>query len=192
MKNKMNAILKMKQPQTKTKACSFIGAVNYYRSLWPHRGHLLAPVSKLTGNNKIVWEERKERDFNSVKALMVSNCINKYPNDSKTFHIYTDASDYQLGAAIIQDSKLITHSHTTAGDPSYSKKLTNTQHNYATTKKELLSIVMCLKEYCKILQGGVVYVYTDNQNLTFNTFSVQQVLCWRIFMDDLDCLPQLY
>ena len=45
---------------------------------------------------------------------------------------------------------------------------------------------MCLKEYCKILQGGVVRVYTDHKNLTFNTLSVQQVLCWRIFMNKFD------
>ena len=42
---------------------------------------------------------------------------------------------------------------------------------------------MCLKEFCKILQGGVVRVYTDHKNLTFNILSVHQVLRWRIFMD---------
>ena len=45
---------------------------------------------------------------------------------------------------------------------------------------------MCLKEYRKILQGGVVRVYTDHKNLTFNTLSVQRVLRWRIFMDEFD------
>ena len=40
-----------------------------------------------------------------------------------------------------------------------SKKLIDTQHNYTSTEKELLAIVMCLKEYQKILQGGAVCVY---------------------------------
>ena len=45
---------------------------------------------------------------------------------------------------------------------------------------------MCLKEYQKILQGGVVRVYIDHKNLTFNTLSIQQVLRWRIFMNEFD------
>ena len=36
------------------------------------------------------------------------------------------------------------------------------------------------------MQGGVVRVYTDHKNLTFNTLSIQQVLRWRIFMDEFD------
>lgn len=60
-----------------------------------------------------------------MKELMVSNCINNYPDYSKTFRIYTDASDYQLGATITQDSEPIVY---------YSKKLTDTQINYTTTE----------------------------------------------------------
>ena len=64
-----------------------------------------------------------------MKALMASDCINSYPDYTKTFHIYTDASDYQLGAAIIQEDKPIAY---------YSKKLTDTQRNYTTTEKNYL------------------------------------------------------
>ena len=42
---------------------------------------------------------------------------------------------------------------------------------------------MCLKEYRRILQG---HVYTNHKILTFNTHSVEQVLRWRIFMDEFD------
>ena len=101
-----------------------------------------------------------------MKALMASDCINSYPDYTKTFHIYTDASDYQLGAAIIQEGKPIAY---------YSKKLTDTQRNYTTTEKELLDVVMCLHEYRKILQGGVVCVCTDHKNLIFNTLSLSSL-----------------
>ena len=109
--------------------------------------------------------------------MIAADAMSYYPDLNKPFEIYTNASAYQLGAAIIQDGHPIAY---------WSKKLTDTQRNYTTTEKELLAIVLCLKEYRKILQGGVVRVYTDHKNLTFNTLSIQRVLRWRIFMDEFD------
>ena len=138
---------------------------------------MLAPLSEMTGLGTFQWDERKQKAFEEMKAILCADALNAYPDYSIPFHIYTDASDYQLGSAIIQNNRPIAY---------YSKKLTDTQRNYTTTEKELLAIVYCLKEYCKILQGGVVRVYTDHKNLTFNTLSVQRVLRWRIFMDEFD------
>ena len=76
-----------------------------------------------------------------MKTIMVSNYINVYPDHNEKFHIYTDASKYQLGAAIIQKGRPIAY---------WSKKLDDSQiKTYTTTEKELLSIVLCLnfKEY---------------------------------------------
>jgi hypothetical protein len=52
------------------------------------------------------------------------------PDWSKPFDIHTDASDKQLGAAVIsQNGKLIAF---------FSQRLSKVQRNYTTTKKELL------------------------------------------------------
>ena len=168
MKNKVAAILNIQRPNNKKEARSFIGMVNYYKSLWPRPAHILVPLGDGTGNKPFSWDNSKERAFKAMKTLMTSECINKYPDYTKPFNIYTDASDSQLGAAIIQDGNSIAY---------WSKKLTDTQRNYTTTEKELLAIVMWMKEYCKMLQGGVVRVYTDHKNLTFITLSIQRALC---------------
>jgi hypothetical protein len=41
----------------------------------------------------------------------------------------------------------------------YSWKLTNSQWNYTTREKELLSIYETLKEYCSMLLGAELYWY---------------------------------
>ena len=124
-------------PHYNTDVRTFIGAVNCYKSLWPQHAHVLATLAALTGcGSWSVWINKHEQAFIEMKAIITAEAINAIPDYSKPFHIYTDASDYQLGAAIIQKGKLIAY---------YSKKLTSAQQNYSTTtKKELLSIVMTL------------------------------------------------
>ena len=71
-----------------------------------------------------------------MKAILASDCLNAYPDYSIHFHIYTNASNYQLGAAIIQNGRPIAY---------YSRKLTGAKQTYTTTEKELLAIFLCLK-----------------------------------------------
>ena len=95
-----------------------------------------------------------------MKAMITADTISYYPNLNKPFDIYTDASDYQMGVAIIQDGHPIAY---------WSKKLADLQKHYNTTEKELLAIVMCVKEDHDILYSGVINVYTDHKNLSFKT-----------------------
>ena len=71
-----------------------------------------------------------------MKAILVSDWVNACPDYTKPFHMYTDASKYQLGTAIIQNCHPIAY---------YSWKLTDVQQSYKTTEKELIAIVLCLK-----------------------------------------------
>lgn len=94
----------MGRPFDKTTAKLFIGAINFYKFLWPQRAHILAPLADIIDNNKFSWDNDKQQVFDETKAVLGSNYINKYPNYTKPFHIYTDSSTYQLGAVIIQEA----------------------------------------------------------------------------------------
>ena len=37
-----------------------------------------------------------------------------------------------------------------------------------------------------MLTGSQIILYTDHNNLTFKTFSVQRILRWRLFLDQFD------
>ena len=80
--------------------------VNYYSDLWHRRSHVLAPLTVLCSNKqKWKWEKEETKAFEEDKKIISKETMLTFPDFTKTFHIYTDASDYQLGAVIMQDDK---------------------------------------------------------------------------------------
>ena len=91
--------------------------------------------------------------FDNVKATIAKEVVLAYPDFSKTFEIYTNASTTQLGAVITQDNRPITF---------FSRKLSVMQAKYSVTEIELLAIVETLKEFKGMLWGQQNKVYTDH------------------------------
>ena len=177
MKKKINTILKVDTIKNQTQVRSFIGAVNFYCSLWPRRAHFMKHLLELTGKRTFKWTERQQKAFDTLKSIMTADYLNTYPDYNEPFEIYTDASDYQLGAAIIQKGRPVAY---------WSRSLTPTQSGYTTIEKELLAIILYLKEYEKILYGARIKVFTDHKNLTFKTLSIKRILCWQTYIDQYD------
>jgi hypothetical protein len=93
----VEAIPKIKAPNTKKELCQFIGKVNYYRDMWFRRSELLAPLTSLTSSNvKFEWLSSHQQAFDKFKKVIETEVLLAYPDFEKPFHIYTDASDHQL------------------------------------------------------------------------------------------------
>jgi hypothetical protein len=145
-KKKIDAIVKMQPPKSLKQLCGFVGMVNYYRDMWPHQSDILAPSTAKTGAPKkgekappFVWSPLMQKAFDQMKALMAADVLCAYRNHNKPFHIFTDASNYQLSACIMQDDIPVAY---------YRKKLNSAQMNYATIDKELLCVIVTLHEFC--------------------------------------------
>ena len=89
--------------------------------------------------------------FDLVKHTLAEEVILAYPNYGEVFEIYTDASQRQLGAVIVQDNRPLAF---------FSRKLNDPQSKYSITELELLSIVECLREFKSMLWGQRIRVYT--------------------------------
>ena len=140
-RKKIDAILKMDRPRTPKELRMFIGCVNYYRDMWPSRAHVLKPLTDQAGlkkGEKLNWTADMQKAFDKMRLIIAADALAAYPDHNKPFHIYTDSSDFQMGACIMQGGRPVAY---------FSRKLSSAQRNYITMEKEMLSIVATLEEF---------------------------------------------
>ena len=189
-KKKVAAILALKPPKNVKELRRVLGIVQYYRDLWEKRTDLCAPLTDLVaecGTTKKKrkakpwrWEAEHAEAFEKIKQVIAREVILAYPDYSKKFVIYTDASTRQLGGVITQDNRPLAF---------FSRKLTKAQTKYTVTELELLSIVELLKEFKGMLLGYEIEIWTDHINLTRDSLgldSSDRVLRWRLLLNEYD------
>ncbi len=169
---KVEAIMRLQAPKSKKQLRHFLGMVNYYRVMWQKRSHTLAPLTALTSKNvPFKWTEVHQEAFEEMKRVISHETMLTFPDFNKPFHIFTDASNYQLGAVIMQEGAPIAF---------YSRKMDKAQQRYTTGEQELLSIVETLKEFKNILLGQELIVHTDHKNILYGNLANDRIARWRL------------
>ena len=107
--------------------------------------------------------------------MLCKHALLAYPDFEKPFDLYTDTSDLQLGATLVQDEKPIGF---------YTRKLNSAQLNYTVGEKELLGIVEGFKAFEGILRGTEVTVHTDHMNLLYKSLPSQRMVRWRLLLEE--------
>jgi hypothetical protein len=190
-KNKVQAILALKEPTNVKELRRFLGMVQYYRDMWTKRSEMLDPLTDLVGEcgqTKVTkakgtkkgpwhWDEKHQKAFDLVKATIVQDVVLAYPDYSVPFEIYADASKTQLGSVITQKNRPLAF---------FSRKLSDTQKRYSVTEIELLAIVETLKEFKGMLWGQRIIVYTDHKNLIYDALgsTSDRVFRWRLLLEE--------
>ena len=71
-------------------------------------------------------------------------------------HIQADASQYRLGAVLLQEGRLVVYA---------SRSLTQTEQNYAQIEKELYAIVFACEKFNQYIYGKHVHVQSVHKPL---------------------------
>ncbi|XP_045535217.1 uncharacterized protein LOC123720914 isoform X2 [Papilio machaon] len=158
---KVDAVLKMKEPHNLKHLKSFLQTCSWFRKFIPDFSRIAEPLSKLTRKNEAwTWGEAQQRAFDVLKSKLTSAPILIQADYTQPFLLRTDASNYALGAALLQgdnnNEKPIEYA---------SRLLTSAERNYSTTEREALAVVWAVEKFRGYIDGHLCIVKSDHQPL---------------------------
>uniref|UniRef100_A0ABD2WQH5 RNA-directed DNA polymerase n=1 Tax=Trichogramma kaykai TaxID=54128 RepID=A0ABD2WQH5_9HYME len=162
---KIVAISEFPAPRNEHEVRRFIGMASYFRRFVRNFAHIAAPLSALLKkDSKFVWGEKQQSAFDEIKTILSSRpVLIPYNAKASKTELHCDASADGLGAMLFQAS---------ADDvlhPVYaiSRRTTDVERMYHSTKLELLCIVWAMERLRPLLIGIPFVVYTDCEALIY-------------------------
>ena len=130
--------------RTVTELRSFLGAEDVYRRFVEKYSDIARPLnSMLRKDGDPDWgnpTDEQMEGFETLKERLISPPIIALPKARRLYTIDTDASAYQLGAALLQQQdEEMPNDWVPIGY--WSETLTDTEQNYSTTEHECYSVV---------------------------------------------------
>jgi hypothetical protein len=157
--SKVKVILEWSRPNNVTEVRSFLGAAQYWRKFIANFSSIAAPLHVVTSVKQgFQWGGKQQQAFDTLKEKISSASVLALPNLRQPFEIQTDASNYAMGAVLLQYGKPICfHSETFNG----------VVINYPTYDKELYALVQSVKKWKHYLLGKETIIHTDHQPLQY-------------------------
>lgn len=145
---------------------SFLGLAGYFRRFIPKFPTLAAPLLEhIKSSPKLAWTPQCTQAFSDVKQALINATGMRHPDLNRSFHLYTDASDYAYGAVLMQtqspDSSLLPVAW-------IGRKMNSSEVHHATFEKELGAIVFAARQWrCYLENNQPVYIHTDHNPLKY-------------------------
>ena len=165
--NKVRAVTDWPVPKTISQLRSFLGTANFSRPFVKDFSTIAAPMTSATAgkfkskNAAVTWGEKEQASFEAMKRALTSAPALAVPDETKPFVLYTDASDFGIGATLCQ----FNDKNKAMQICGYmSAKLKGAELNWPTHEKEMFALVRALEHwsmhFVQVLHP--ITVYTDN------------------------------
>ena len=163
---KLEAVRKMPPPTTPKEIRQFLGLVGYYRKFVPKFADIARPLTNLTKLDvPYDWTNRCQEAFEFLKQMLLKEPILKYPDPSKPYTLFTDASKFAWACVLTQEyehefdgkKRKILHPITYM-----SGLFKGSQINWATLTKEAYAIYVSVKKLDHYIQDAEVTLRSDH------------------------------
>jgi predicted aspartyl protease len=158
---KIEAVKSYPTPTDVKSLRSFMGLVNYYRSFCKGLSHTAAALNALLKKNMTwKWTADCQAAFDTLKQTLVTAPMLRYPDLSKPFTLYTDASNFSVGACLTQEYEGKEHVVAYAG-----RALSSAECNMAITHKEGVALKYGVQHFDFYLRNTPFTAVVDHQAL---------------------------
>ena len=161
---KVEKIRNFPEPTNLKELRGALGLFSYYRKFVKDFSKIAKPMlTLLKKDTPFLWTNKQQRAFDYLKKRLMEAPILQYPDFTRPFVLYTDASGTGLGAVLsqIDDEKrerVIAYA---------SRSLNQAECNYGITDQECLAVVWAIKHFEQYLGLLPFKVITDHSALKF-------------------------
>lgn len=164
--NKIRAVTEWPVPKTISQLRSFLGTANFSRSFIKDFSTIAAPLTTATAgkfkskNASIIWTDKEQTSFDKLKVALTSAPALAVPDERQPFVLYTDASEFSIGATLCQ----LNENNEMQICGYMSGKLKGAELNWTVHEKEMYALVRALEHWSMHFVQVVhpITVYTDN------------------------------
>ena len=199
LKGKVDTILKLEPPKTKTELKSFVGMLTFYGTSLPLLQYTLEPLHKISGSNsKFVWGREQQVAFEKAKEIL-TNCAHlAFPSDNSKLILTTDASDKAYGGCLSEVNEMGLE----VPIRYFSGSFKGPELNYIIREKELFAFFIGVK-YCEELLICRPFTWrSDNKSISTladSTLKVKstgstnyRLLRWLDYLNRFDFNTELF
>ena len=164
---KVEAITSWPTPTCQKDVMSFLGFANFYRRFVRSFSRIATPLTALLKKTSLrfAWTASAQQAFDTLKLAFTTAPILAHFDPSLPCIVEPDASDFACGGVLSQKDS----SGLVRPIAFLSKKFSPAEINYEIHDKEMLAIIICLKEWRAYLEGAqhTISILTDHKNLEY-------------------------
>lgn len=183
--SKTQVIREWPTPQSTTELQSFLGLAGYYRRFIENFAGITSSLTDLLKKEVIFeWTPQHQSAFSLLKTKLSSAPVLRVPDFKKPFILSTDASIVAVGGVLSQ--QFDDGVHPLCYD---SKKLNDTEKNYAVHELECYAIFHCMKKWRCYVEGSQLEIQTDHKSLEFlqtQKHLSRRMTRWATFLQQFD------
>ena len=187
--DKKNQVANFELPKTWGALKSFCGLASYFRRHVKGYAELVHPLQEmLEGYEKrfkgrpIEWTSVTENHYRMVQNAIVNCQLLYFRDPSAPVRLYTDASDYGIGAYLCQVTDSVEYPVSFI-----SKTLSKVEKRWSVYEKEAFAIFYALRKWEYYLRDIKFVLFTDHKNLTYlNNDPSPKVQRWKIAVQQYD------
>ena len=189
-------IIKELTPPTNVKtARSFLGVIGFYRRYIPNFSTLATPIVELTKKYaRFKWTPECQKAFDKLKEDLSCVPLLSFPDRNKPYILYTDSSDYAVGAALTQvvEEEVDGILGVPVEKPIQfiSKKLSKAQTKWPVIEREAFAIFYALQKLDFYLHNSTFVIRTDHLPLKYifeSPMTNKKVHNWALSIASYDC-----